>query len=172
MAPPYLVILFCTTGEFERDGIIWPVGLLVFLAGLGLRVWAQRYVKYRLPIRKQLAVAGPYRFMRNPIYVGNTLLLVGLTILSELVWFVPFMLLWAATVYFFVVRYEESHLVEKYGAPYSAYLASVPRWFPRGPLKAVPHAGQLGGLWASVVVELHCLLLIIPLACKEILEWI
>ena len=75
-----------------------------------------KLLHYRLKMRKVLTSTGPYAWVRNPIYIANTSMLVGLTCTSEHFWFVPIMLLWCAVVYHYVVRREESHLRDKYGA--------------------------------------------------------
>src|SRR5262249_51146061 len=82
---------------------------------------------------KHLVVAGFYRFVRNPIYVG-----VGLIVISEalllntlsfrLLLVVAAFWLWA---HLFVVLYEERTLRKKFGVEYEEYLKQVPRWIPR-----------------------------------------
>ena len=166
MVPPFLFMLLFSSGETEWDRLTWPVGLTLFGAGLGLRIWAQMHLHYRLNEHKKLTMTGPYSRVRNPIYIANTTMLVGLAFTSELVWFAPVMLLWCAMVYRFVTRHEESHLIEKYGASYEQYLASVPRWRPR-PAQRMGAADARGFFWPSVVAELHCLLLLLPLVGKE-----
>jgi Phospholipid methyltransferase len=128
------------------------------------------HLHYRLSVRKTLTTTGPYTYIRNPIYVGNTIMLLGLTVLSELLWFFPVMFLWCMVVYTFVVRREEAHLAGKYGQPYAEFLKSIPRWIPRA-----RSTRKRGGIWPqgksffwpSVAVELHCLLWLVPLAGKE-----
>lgn len=168
MAPPYLFILLVFFGEWEQEHVIWPVGMSIFLVGVAVRVWAQIHLHYRLRVKKQLTTTGPYRFVRNPIYIANTTMLVGLTVISELVWFVPVMILWCAVVYSFVVRREESHLSDKYGTPYLEFMASTPRWVPSlVPLREARPITK-GLLFPSLVAELHCSLLVFPFVGKEI----
>ncbi len=75
--------------------------------------------------------SGPYRVVRNPMYVG-----VGTVILGEAILFGS----WALATYFvviaviwhlFVVVYEEPTLERAFGDDYRAYRARVPRWLPR-----------------------------------------
>ena len=167
MLPPCLFMLFIFSHETEQVAYIWPTGLGVFSAGVALRIWAQMHLHYRLSIRKSLTTTGPYTYVRNPIYIANTTMLLGLTVLSELLWFLPVMLLWCAVVYTFVVKREEAHLTEKYGAPYVAFLESVPRWIPRVPLIMPVRASVRHFAVQSVVAELHCILWIIPFIAKE-----
>lgn len=169
MAPPYLFLVLSSLGEYEQETVLWTLGLAVFAAGLGLRVWAQMHLHYRLRVRKQLTTTGPYAFVRNPIYIGNTLLLTALAILSEMVWFVPVMLLWCVVVYSLVVRREESHLLEKYGEPYAVFLKTVPRWRPSSRRVNPALMPIRPFFWPSVAAELHCLLWLAPLLGKELL---
>jgi protein-S-isoprenylcysteine O-methyltransferase Ste14 len=168
MAPPFLFFTFVFLGETERDWVIWPVGLAIFGVGVLIRVWAQVHLHYRLRVHKTLTTTGPYAYIRNPIYVANTTMLLGLTVLSELLWFLPAMLLWCMAVYALVVRREEAHLLGKYGKPYAEYLQNVPRWLPR---VSERHDTRVQGgsfLWPSVVAELHCFLWLIPLVAKDV----
>lgn len=167
VAVPILVATFCFHAETESD-LIWPVGIFFFLCGFGLRIWAQQHLHYRIKIHKVLTTTGPYAYVRNPIYMGNILILLAATVVSELLWLAPITLLYSFAVYSFVVRYEESHLLKKYGEPYQHYLEKVPRWIPKGfsPEKAfgltTPYLRQ------SLLAEIHCLLILLPLLLKEI----
>lgn len=169
MVPPYVALMLVCVGETEHESVIWPIGLVVFFAGVLLRVWAQMHLHYRLRVRKVLTTTGPYSLVRNPIYIANTAILLGLAVVSELLWFVPVMLAWCAVVYALVVCREERHLLSKYGQPYADYLEAVPRWKPS--LQG-PHSARFAArpfFWASVRAELHCLMWLIPLLGKEFL---
>lgn len=156
MVPPYLALVgWYAHGQPAYD---WDLGFFLFGLGILLRVWAQMHVHYRLAIRKTLTITGPYAYVRNPIYIGNTLILAGLTLLSGMYWFLPLMVLWCAVVYAFVVRREEAHLLEKYGQPYQEFLDRVPRWFPR------LVSEDRGLLMGSLRAEAHCLLWLLPFA--------
>lgn len=173
MAPPFLFLLVTFVGETEWDSLIWPIGLAFSGLGVLLRVWAQMHLHYRLRISKTLTTTGPYAYLRNPIYVANTTMLLGLTVMSELLWFLPLMLVWCMAVYSLVVRREEAHLSHKYGQPYRDYMHDVPRWFPRigghrRPCDTSIRARSF--LWQSILAELHCALWLIPLIGKEALS--
>jgi len=164
MIPLLAVILLITWREYEVESIIVPIGAAVFLAGLGVRIWAQMHLHYRLAVRKQLTTTGPYRFVRNPIYVANTLILCGLSVLSGLIWFVPIVIAYCYLAYTMVIRHEEYHLGEKYGAPYAAFLQDTPRWFPRATHRALTATDTGRFFFPSVRAELYNLLfLVIPI---------
>lgn len=88
---------------------------------------------------KALVIRGLYRQVRNPMYVGVELILLG-----EALLFGSFRLLaYAALVWcvfnLFVIYYEEPVLRQKFGALYEEYCKSVPRWIPRmHPFRASP----------------------------------
>lgn len=133
-------------------------------------MWAQTHLHYRLKVRKKLTTTGPYAVVRNPIYIANTTILLGLTAMSELLWFLPVMLLWSLSVYSLVVHREEEHLLEKYGLRYAKYLRTVPRWFPRRPRRPSRRTEARRFLAPSIVAELHCFLLVLPLIGKELIS--
>jgi len=166
IAAPLILALFSVCYETENDWLIWPVGVLVFVSGLLLRIWAQQHLHYRLKIRKTLTTTGPYSFVRNPIYLGNILICLGLVTVSELLWFVPIALLYCFSVYSLVVSYEERHLLDKYGESYRQYLSQVPRWIPRR--TCCQNLGFTNEyLRQSVKVEIHFILLVLPFVVKE-----
>lgn len=168
-SPPLVLAAFCTYRETENPWLTWPLGIGLLLLGVFIRLWAQQHLHYRLEIRKTLTETGPYRLLRNPIYIGNTLMCLGGVAASELLWLMPLTLLWCAVVYSLVVRDEETHLLEKYGQPYQDFLDRVPRWFPRALHPS--EAGLVNRHFAkSLVSELHCLLVLLPFVAKEIVS--
>ena len=169
MAPIYIVLVCVFVGETEHDALIWPVGLAVFFFGVAIRVWAQTHLHYRIKVRKSLTTTGPYMFVRNPIYIANTIMMLGLTVLSELLWLLPVMFVWCVLEYSFVIQREERHLLEKYGKPYREFMERVPRWLPRKPEGAGDKGVARQFLRVSLLAETHCLLLLLPMIAKECL---
>ena len=165
VAVPLVFATFWFRGQTE-NAYIWPVGLCVFFIGMAIRVWAQQHLRYRLKVHKDLTLAGPYQFVRNPVYVGTIIIFLGMTILFKLLWLVPITLVWSAAVYSFVVHYEEMHLLARYGEPYQKFMSDIPRWIPR-----CLHLKNLGlkneNFTASVIAELHCLLYLLPCILKQ-----
>lgn len=165
---PLLFAFIWNHNETEAERLIWGCGGTIFLIGIGIRIWAQEHLHYRMGVHKQLTTTGPYRLVRNPLYIANILTYVGATICSELLWFVPVTLLWCIGLYSFVIRYEEAHLLDKYGDPYRRYLLEVPRWIPKKmdfrDLKLIN--GYLG---RAILVESRGLLILLPFIIKEVL---
>jgi protein-S-isoprenylcysteine O-methyltransferase Ste14 len=114
-----------------------PAGWLggaVFVSALALFAWAittitraGSNVPTNMPTTSIVAT-GPYRFTRNPIYLGMMLGLVGLAIAFDSLW-----LLMTLVPFFLVIRYgvvarEEAYLERKFGQVYRRYRARVRRW--------------------------------------------
>jgi protein-S-isoprenylcysteine O-methyltransferase Ste14 len=80
---------------------------------------------------KELVVSGLYNFVRNPMYMGVILILIG-----HFVWFgywgllLYLLIVWIA-FHLFVKFYEEPNLRSRFGMEYEEYLKRVPRWIPR-----------------------------------------
>jgi protein-S-isoprenylcysteine O-methyltransferase Ste14 len=107
--------------------------LLVFLAAV-LRTWATAYLRAEVVHDasqhfEALVADGPYRYVRNPLYLANLPMAAGIGVLaSRLGW-----LLLVAGIWFFVYRLifrEEHGLLETQGESYRKYLAAVPRFWP------------------------------------------
>ncbi len=81
----------------------------------------------------RLVVAGPFAFVRNPLYVGNIMLYCGIGIMSN-AW-MPWLLLIAFVYFVFqytmIVSSEEEYLARTFGAQYDEYRRNVPRFIPR-----------------------------------------
>lgn len=110
-------------------------GALAALVGAVLRVWGVAFLGYGVVHHGQMqgdavTVAGPYRHLRNPLYVGGWFLFLALALLMP-----PSGALFTvvlATIHFLrLILGEEAFLAEKLGEPYREYLRAVPRLVPR-----------------------------------------
>ena len=79
---------------------------------------------------RQLVVRGPYRFVRNPMYLGATLALLGAAIYYQSLALGAYALAFVLVMHAFVVLYEEPVLAQHFGAAYSDYRRHVGRWWP------------------------------------------
>ncbi len=105
------------------------IGLPIAACGLALRAWAAGYIRKN----DVLATDGPYRFTRNPLYLGSTLLAVGFVVAAAdwiMAVLVTAMML---GIYLPVIRREEAFLRSRFGADFDAYVRRVPRLLPRWP---------------------------------------
>jgi protein-S-isoprenylcysteine O-methyltransferase Ste14 len=103
------------------------VGIAVLVAGLGLAVYARVYLgsNWGMPMtvraEPELVTAGPYRFVRHPIYTGILLGLVGTALALNLSFFLGVVVLGAYFAY--SARIEERNLAETFGPEYGTYRA-------------------------------------------------
>ena len=121
-------------GDARLDDLLDLAGFAVALAGQVLRVAVVGYAyiirggKNKQVYAEELVTRGFFNHGRNPLYVGNILILLGLLLIwnSPLGYLVggPFFLVG----YVAIVAAEEAFLRRKFGAEYDAYCARVPRW--------------------------------------------
>lgn len=103
--------------ETVTDPLLQGLGLLVFVLGLGLAIWARIYLggNWGMPMSRktnpELVTAGPYRHVRHPIYSGIILAMLGTAIAVSAYWLV------AAVV--FSVYFIYSAMVEERGMAYA-----------------------------------------------------
>ena len=80
---------------------------------------------------RQLVIAGPYRRVRNPMYIGAGLVLVGTALFYQAEALGAFAAGFWVVAHAFVVLYEEPTLERTFGTPYADYRNAVHRWVPR-----------------------------------------
>ena len=112
------------------------IGAIVSLTGEAFRFWGVASIgsisRTRARAVGGLMDRGAFSMVRNPLYVGNFLLSLGLVVASgaTATIAIPAYLLFFGTQYAFIVRWEESVLREELGSAYLDYLQRVPRWLP------------------------------------------
>jgi len=79
---------------------------------------------------RRFVAIGPYKIVRNPMYIGGLTLLVGLALFEHSKSILFFCPVWFLLAHAFVVFYEEPSLAEKFGGTYQGYCKAVPRWIP------------------------------------------
>lgn len=144
LLPPPLIYAVALAGAWWLDGR-WPLSLelgpmgvyiawaLIALGLLGFAwalsaVWGKRTTVNPYKPASQLVSHGPFRFSRNPIYVSDWLVYLGVMLLMQTFWpllFAP--LVWSLMRYA-VIAHEEAHLDAKFGPEYRDYKARVRRW--------------------------------------------
>jgi protein-S-isoprenylcysteine O-methyltransferase Ste14 len=80
---------------------------------------------------RQLVVRGLYRYVRNPMYLSVTTIVVGELILTRSMPLAVYLAIWFTCVNLFVIGYEEPTLRRQFGESYDAYTRQVHRWLPR-----------------------------------------
>jgi len=144
--------------------LLLAVAIVCALAGAWLRTWGSAYlgadVMRDTSMRSDGVVAdGPYRYVRNPLYLGSWLNLLALALLMPASGAV-FAIVMLIGFHLRLVFSEEAFLREKLGEPYAAYCARVPRILPAlGPQVAASGARPRWGqaalaeifMWGSAV---------------------
>jgi len=109
-------------------------GLAIGALGIFLMLWAA-WTMHRarttiLPHRRSdaLVTSGPFWRFRNPIYLGDVMVLLGLAELTKNIWFVPAAILFAVLVTYLAILPEERHLEARFGDAYRDYKARSRRW--------------------------------------------
>ena len=121
-------------------GIPWPLAILAAVAIVaGIAVLLDAFARFAraggtpappAPTR-ELVVAGPYRHVRNPMYLAVLAIILGQALLFASVGTLLWALLVFVAVLLFVKAYEEPTLEAEYGDQYREYRRNVPGWMPR-----------------------------------------
>lgn len=123
-------------GDPALDRWLDGLGILLALAGSGFRAWVigLAYIKRGGLDKKvhadSLVVEGMFSVCRNPLYVGNALVLAGLFVVHNSPWVYLLGGGFFVFAYVAIIAAEEHFLRNKFGAEYDVYCASVPRMLP------------------------------------------
>ena len=134
-----VLLLLLRLGVFRgravtHDPWLQVTGLVIFLLGLALAVWARVYLgrNWGMPMTEkadpELVTTGPYRTVRHPIYSGIILAMVGTTIAVSLYWLVAVVLLGGYFVYSAVM--EERYMTDRFPDTYPKYKQSTKMLIP------------------------------------------
>jgi len=135
---PARVLAWSGIGAPSRFGLLQVAGGAVTAAGAMLAVTCVvtfAFVGKGTPAPfdppRRLVVRGPYRWLRNPMYLGAAVALAGAALFYQSIALLGFTMGFVAVTHLFVVWYEEPVLSDTFGAEYHAYRARVGRWWPR-----------------------------------------
>jgi len=144
VAPPPLIFVAGLIVGFALEALLpgvdlpalveWGVGPLLVVAGLALLLWFNTLFSRRgtavEPWKPTTAIVttGPYRFTRNPAYLGMALTYLGIALMSSAVWvLLPLPIVLAVIDRGVIVR-EERYLERKFGEEYLSYKRTERRW--------------------------------------------
>lgn len=141
---PPLLFLTVLAGALVLDGplplslpdhLAWVVlGMALVFAGLGLMAWAGAVMtRAHTTVSPWAAVSalvtrGPFRLTRNPIYVGDLLVYVGIALWVGTWWPLLLLPLVFVAMQWLVIGPEERYLTARFGPEYTAYRQRVRRW--------------------------------------------
>lgn len=144
-----LLFVFVPASLLESSGVVRPaatgalqiVGMTVGAAGAALALWCAytfAIVGKGTPAPfdppRRLVESGPYAFVRNPMYIGAELVLLGVAVFYESLAVLGYAAVFALIIYAFIMMYEEPTLHRMFGPEYEAYTRRVPRFWPRRPV--------------------------------------
>ena len=123
-------------GALATIGRAWrvPFGVAVIVVGVLLAATGRRLLMHLgtnvspLQPTTALATSGIYRWTRNPLYAGGTLVMLGIALAFALDWLVLLIVPSLLILHFGVVRREEQYLELKFGDQYRRYKSQVPRY--------------------------------------------
>jgi len=132
--------LAITRFHLPTDAPAWQCDIAIGLILLGLVPLLESIVRFvragsgtlmpQVPTER-LVVSGLYRWVRNPMYVGDLIVLVGEALLFRNAWMLGYAVAVWLTLDTFIRRYEEPTLGKRYGTEYAVYCQAVKRWRPR-----------------------------------------
>jgi protein-S-isoprenylcysteine O-methyltransferase Ste14 len=134
-------VLYVENGlGFGRDGVapLRVLAVVLLLGGMTLQLWCITLFQREgdgtpspLWPPRQCVIAGPYRWLRNPMNVGELAVFLGLAAWFNSRALVTYALLACLAFHLFVVFYEEPRLAQRFGGRYDAYRREVGRWVPQ-----------------------------------------
>ncbi|HET9269881.1 MAG TPA: isoprenylcysteine carboxylmethyltransferase family protein [Vicinamibacterales bacterium] len=95
----------------------WYAGLAVAVVGEGIRVWAAGHLEKS----REVTTSGPYRWMRHPLYVGSSILALGIVIAARSYLLGALAVLYLGTTITAAIRSEEAFLRRTFGEAYDRY---------------------------------------------------
>ena len=110
-------------------------GSLLIALGEWLRIWAVGYAggstrTRTLGAARDLVTTGPYAHVRNPLYLGNFVLCIGVCVFANVYWMIAALVIGFLIQYTPIILSEETYLLKLCGDRYRAYCATVPRLMP------------------------------------------
>ena len=159
--------LFLDAGSVEMDSVVLPAGVAIYALGAGLRAWARMHLHHRTATRQAFATSGPYRWVRNPLYLGNLGIIAGLAVYAETVYIAPLVIAISAALYGISARREEARLERLCGPAFRDYRNAVPAWIPFFPAgQPVPLSWKTA--WLALRTESAILLALVPFVLVEL----
>jgi protein-S-isoprenylcysteine O-methyltransferase Ste14 len=107
------------------------LGVVLLAACIFEFAWSGRGTLSPADPPRHLVVRGLYRYVRNPMYLSVTMILLGEALAVHSVALTIYWAIWFAAANIFVLCYEEPALRRRFGSSYNEYTQQVRRWIPR-----------------------------------------
>ena len=134
----YIPLVLLQRGPQVETGIfaylafpLWAIGGMILLWSFWNFLIQGRGTPAPIDPPRELVAVGFYRYVRNPMYFGILLILIGHFLWFGFWWLLAYTAFAWLITHLFVTSYEEPTLSRKFGAAYEDYLRRVPRWIPR-----------------------------------------
>ena len=106
-------------------------------------VWRGRGTAFPTDPPKTFVAVGPYRYVRNPMYIGNLILGLGVGLALQSATYLGYVVVLAVACHLYIVLSEEPGLRVRFGDSYREYCSRIHRWLPGRPfVVALPAPGQ------------------------------
>ena len=140
-----LLLIYVPSRLLSWSGIVRPtamegpqiMGMIIGSAGAVVALWCiftfaliGRGTPAPFDPPRRLVIRGPYRFVRNPMYIGAGLALAGAALFYESASLLAYGGIFLIATHVFVVCHEEPTLRQTFGSEYEAYCRRVRRWWP------------------------------------------
>jgi len=130
---PLIVLVLFTADPSVRSA---TAGTLLVVLGELIRVYSVAFIGMVSRTRNtgsagaKLITTGPFAHVRNPLYVGNFCITLGMATYSGVTWLILLTLVLFSFQYYCIVKHEERLLVARFGREYEDYMQKVPAWVP------------------------------------------
>ncbi|NBX82293.1 isoprenylcysteine carboxylmethyltransferase family protein [bacterium] len=131
---PLFLLLVILTPKFQPSLLQYSIALSAIVLAEMLRIWSVGFAGSATRTRgetvPQLVHAGPYRYVRNPLYIANIVMYTAAGVLFGFSGLSVLIFLMSSVEYIFIVAFEEETLLKTFETAYENYCEKVPRWSP------------------------------------------
>jgi protein-S-isoprenylcysteine O-methyltransferase Ste14 len=145
---PFLLVMLLFAEPIVETMLI---GVLIVTGGELIRFWGVAYAGSLTRVTgnvgaPEVIVAGPFSYVRNPLYIGNLLIYTGIGIMSNALfpWLPLLAVVWFVFQYYQIILLEEEFLEKEFGELYLQFKYDVPRLIPLlspyvNPIQSIQH---------------------------------
>ncbi len=173
---PVPIVLVTLLAPATPSPVYWLLGATLVALGEAIRLAgvaaAGTVTRRRSRNVQRLVTYGIFRWVRNPLYVGNFFIWMGFVFISGVIWFLPIAAVLFGVEYWLIVAYEEGVLESIFGQEYLDYKKMTPRWIPRPPKEPATGPHHWGEAWRSEISTfMQYGALVLAFAVKQRVWW-